>query len=80
MQVRETPKFWAFRGKFQTPEWGFGLATAYVRKEHWTAKCRVYGWGENAKPTDKVVGKYVGQCALHEVLFDRGLVSRMVWS
>lgn len=30
MQVRSTAKFFVFIGKFQTPEGGFGQATAYV--------------------------------------------------
>lgn len=76
MQVRSTAKFFAFTGKFQTPEGGFGQATAYVKKETWAKTAQHYGWGVNALPADKIADGGT----LSEVLFDRCMIARLVWS
>ena len=79
MQVGEKGKSFTFTGKFQRSVGGLCPATAYVQKETWSKWAAHYGWGEDALPTD-MVDLMGDKVPLHEVIFDRSMISRIIWA
>ena len=79
MQVGEKGKSLTFTGKFQTSVGALCSATAYVKKETWSKFAEHYGWGKDALPTD-MVDLMGDKVPLHEVIFDRSMISRIIWA